>query len=295
MKKLYNLIMPKIIKDCIWDLKDYITDTQKRNIIKFLKSNIEHQNQEKLEILNYLRHNRKNVFPYYFTKKYHSEHITVYMDDDSDMKYVLHENKRMYFPISWDIEKIQSYYNSLLIEQDIDSPHRYEYSDFCVNYGDVVADVGAAEGIFSLSIIEKAKKVYLFEGNEIWINPLQMTFEPYRDKIITVNNFISDASDNNSISLDDFFIDKDINFLKVDIEGSELKLLMGAKSILSKRRNLKIVLCTYHKHNDEHIFSDLLIKNGFKINFSKGYMLFMEDTELTRPYLRRGLIRAQKN
>jgi hypothetical protein len=294
MKKLYKQILPKTIKDWIWELRDYIADKQKRDIIKFLKKNISDQNQEKLEILDYLKHNGKKVFPYYFIEKYHQEDIAVYTEPNNNMKYVLHSNKRMYFPIDWNTDKIQKYYNGLLIEQDMESPHRYEFENFYVENDDIVADIGAAEGIFSLSIIEKAKKIYLFECDKAWIDALKQTFAPYNDKVVLINKFISDTNDNDCTTLDYFFLNENINFIKADIEGAETKLLAGAKSLLLKSNNLKIALCTYHKKNDEHILNTILIENDFHTAFSKGYMIFTDDKELAPPYLRRGLIRATK-
>lgn len=39
----------------------------------------------------------------------------------------------------------------------------YLDEDFQVEEGDVVLDVGVAEGNFSMEIIERASKIYLFE------------------------------------------------------------------------------------------------------------------------------------
>jgi hypothetical protein len=294
IKNFYKQIMPKTLKDRIWELRDYMADKQKRDIINFIKNNTADQDQEKIEILNYLKHNGKKVFPYHFIEKYHQENIAVYTDNINNMKYVLYADKRMYFPMDWNVEKIQKYYNGLLIEQDIESPHRYEYEGFCVEDNDVVADIGAAEGIFSLSIIERAKKIYLFECDKAWIGALKLTFAPYNDKVVLINKFISDANDDDCITLDSIFANEEINFIKADIEGSETKMLTGAKLLLSKPCNLKIAICAYHKNNDEHILNNILIENGFHTAFSKGYMLFTDDKELAPPYLRRGLVRAAK-
>jgi len=78
----------------------------------------------------------------------------------------MHENKRLYFPENWNTERIRDCYNNLCIEQDKDSPHRYEADGYIVQEGDVIADVGAAEGIWALNYTEKAGKIYLFEYNQ---------------------------------------------------------------------------------------------------------------------------------
>jgi 16S rRNA A1518/A1519 N6-dimethyltransferase RsmA/KsgA/DIM1 with predicted DNA glycosylase/AP lyase activity len=45
--------------------------------------------------------------------------------------------------------------------------------------GDVVVDAGAAEGNFALSVIDKASKVYIIEGDAGWCEALRQTFLPY--------------------------------------------------------------------------------------------------------------------
>jgi hypothetical protein len=183
--------------------------------------------------------------------------------------------------------------NWLLLEQDIDSPHRYEYSDFQVKNGDIVVDCGVAEGNFALSIVEKAQKIYLFECDPKWIESLEKTFSPWKEKVVIVNKYVSDTNDNSCVRLDDFFDGKIINFLKADIEGAELSLLAGAMKILSSSKNLRIAICTYHKQNDAKEFNEILQGYGFITEYSKGYSL-PRGTNACPPYLRRGLIRATK-
>jgi hypothetical protein len=56
---------------------------------------------EKQEIANFLKHNPITVFPYNFAGKYNADSIEVNFDANCGMSYVLHENKRMYFPKDW--------------------------------------------------------------------------------------------------------------------------------------------------------------------------------------------------
>jgi predicted GNAT superfamily acetyltransferase len=96
--------------------------------------------------------------------------------------------------------------------------------------------------------------------------------------------------------LDKFFEHKKIDFIKADIEGAEAQLLKGAEAILSRQAPMKIVLCTYHKHNDAEMLQRTLAEKGFRTEFSKGYMIFWYEIydKLKPPYLRRGLIRGIK-
>jgi hypothetical protein len=263
------------------------------NIIQYLENNLEENKPEKEEILMFLKNNHFSVFPYNFIKKYNQENVNVHKDADN-WKYILHQGKKMYFPKSWSDQAIQGSYNGLLLEQDKESPHHYENSGFCVQDGDIVADIGTAEGIFALSIIEKVKKIYLFECYEAWIETLKKTFEPWKEKVVIVNKYVGDCKKNDCITLDGFLNGDPINFIKADIEGMEISLLKGARKTLITNNNLRIVLCTYHKQNDGQCLSNILMENGFNVEFSKGYMINIYDKNLVAPYLRRGVIRAKK-
>jgi predicted RNA methylase len=181
------------------------------------------------------------------------------------------------------------------MEQDIESPHRYITNDFFVKDNDVVADIGAAEGTFALSAVKRAGKIYLFESDMEWVEPLEATFAPWKEKVEIINKFVSDKNDEQNITLDYFFENKvGINFLKVDVEGAETDLLKGCEKVLSVNKSLKLAICTYHKQNDESTISKSLKNLGFEVSYSKGYMIYMKDKELRPPYFRRGLIRALK-
>jgi len=293
----YGLVM------LYWQLKKIPKMIKIRNY--FLNLNYNEQELEIIEIIDYfrkyelpLKHKILSpcflVFPYEFTRKYNSTDIDVFYDKSNKTRYLMHENKRLYFPNKWDVEQIQAYYNGLSVEQDKDSPHRYDTEEFSVKAGDIIADIGAAEGIWALSNIEKASKVYLFERGPIWINALQKTFEPWKDKVVIVNKYVSDISDKKNVTLDSFFNGQEVNYIKADVDGMELKVLEGSKEILKKNAGMKLLFCTYHQENDAVQIQGILEKNGFTTEYSKGYMLFIHDDNLREPYIRRGLIRAKK-
>ncbi|MDR2097290.1 MAG: hypothetical protein LBP37_02080 [Spirochaetaceae bacterium] len=72
-------------------------------------------------------------------------------------------------------------------------------------------------------------------------------------------------------------------------------MLRGAGKTLSGAKDLRLSLCTYHRQNDALELETILKKHGFSTSYSDGYMLFIYgDEPLKEPYLRRGLIRAQK-
>jgi hypothetical protein len=251
-------------------------------------------NLEKEGIIDFLNNNSLSVFPYNFTKKYNCNDIIVYTDAICRMKYIIQDNKRLYFKKGWSEKRIKKYYSSLLLEQDIDSPHRYENNIFNVNNGSIVVDAGVAEGNFALSIVEKVKKLYLFEADEKWIEALKVTFAPWKEKVEIICKYVSNNDEGMNTTLDTFLKHQQIDFIKADIEGAEIALLKGSQNILSDNKKIIIVMATYHKQNDAVEIKNILDRNGFITEFSKGYMIYMHDKTLCKPYLRKGIIRGIK-
>src|SRR5690606_28226776 len=85
-----------------------------------------------------------------------------------------------------------------------------------------------------------------------------------------------------------------IDFIKIDVEGAEEKVINGAlKTIKSSKNELQVALCTYHKDGDDKKFAHMLQELGFHVNFSDRHMIFLySEAPLRPPYLRKGLIRA---
>lgn len=250
---------------------------------------------EEQEVVDYLNSNDIAVFPYDFRSRYDKSKIEVHRDESNSLPYVYHDQKKLYFKRSYSDSKIKSLYHGLLLDQDHDSPHRYLTDDFRIGSNDVIADIGAAEGNFSLSNVEKVKKVYLFECDAEWIEALEATFSPWKEKVIICNQFVSDTDSNDSISLDHFAKEHDdITFLKVDIEGEESRFLNGAHNFLCSSKPFKMAICTYHKQEDEAEFTALLESCGLAVAPSRRFMIFYHDQSIKAPYLRRGLLRAEK-
>ena len=199
----------------------------------------------------------------------------------------------MYFKKSFDsVEKVQSYYNSLLIEQDNNSPHRYISDSFSIDNKDIVLDAGAAEGIFALDVVDKVKKIYLIESDDTWNMALEKTFEPYKEKVNIVNKFLSDVDDKNSITLENLYKREIFTVIKMDIEGFEYNALKGGSRCL-KKYYPQLMVCAYHHVSDEAIISEALINLGYKIKTTKGYMVFIHEN-INPHLLVRGIIYAKK-
>ena len=287
---IYRILVPKPLRIII------LKKSLREKILEYFASLPENEvNDEQREVLRYLDNNPVKIFPYPFHDNYSPEKIEVMFDPQTGMRYVLQEGKRLYFKKRWGEKRIKRAYSDLLREQDINSPHKYLTESFTIGNDDVIADIGAAEGNFSLSVIEKIRKVYLFEYDNEWIEALKATFAPWAEKVEIINKYISDSDDGSHIRFDTFYKNKkDITFLKIDVDGAEAIVLNSCSEVFKTPEPFKIALCTYHKNNDEKDFTLLLRNHGFSITPSKGYMIHYYDKKMKAPWLRRGLIRATR-
>ncbi|GHT51794.1 hypothetical protein FACS189440_21230 [Bacteroidia bacterium] len=216
--------------------------------------------------------------PYDFMLKYKNLSIDSIYDSQQEMYYVFHEGKKLYFPsFCTKMDAIASYRN-LIIEQDIRSPHRYIYDPKRLT-GKTILDMGAAEGIFSLGIIDIANHVYLFECDKNWISALNATFAPWKEKVTLISKYVSDIDDESNISIDHFLEGKEKNnlFFKMDIEGCEQAALKGAEKTLKEAHDLDYAICTYHRKNDPEEINQLLSDHHFESEFTEGFLYFDKD------------------
>jgi hypothetical protein len=282
---IYEKLIPKSIR----------LQWLKNKIVKYLGDRV--LNDEQREVYEYLQNHKLSVFPYNFPQKYISTDIFIETDPENGLYYTLWEGKKLYYKNGHQFNKAQVYFNSLLLEQDPLSPHRYLTDTFDVDINDVIVDVGAAEGNFSLSVIEKVKQVYIFEVEKDWIKALEATFEPWKEKVKIVQKYVSDQDTNMSIRLDTFFNkNQKVNFIKADVEGAEAQVINGASDLIKAQTNLKIAICTYHRQTDAEDLDKLLKNKGFENSFSDKYMIFYYGkTNIVKPpYLRKAVLRAIK-
>jgi len=288
--QVYRIIVPKVIR------KKIVNKRLRSSVLNYYSTLSEPLSDEIKKVLEYLKNRPVVMFPDYFQDEYIEDSVEVHRDKELGLRYVLCDGKRLYFKKRWSEKRIQRAFNELIKEQDSRCPHCYESSSFKFESGDVLVDVGAAEGNFALSVAEKASRIILFESNKEWLEPLRATFSPWKDKVVIVNKFVGDVTDSRSTTLDDYFKSGEkVSFLKVDIEGAESRFLNGCKRILREVHPLKAAICTYHKPQDEQEFTLLLDQYGFETSHSDGFVLLNTDRKIKAPFLRRGLVRAIKN
>ncbi len=225
-------------------------------------------------------------YPYKYMLEYKGLKISILFDDQRKLPYVVHNNRKLYFPESYTAEKTIKDYRALLIEQDARSSHRYVRS-YDELRGKSLLDVGSAEGIFALDTIELTAHVYIFECEDFWLKPLKATFEPWKQKVSFVKKYVGNRTEGGFITLDDFLSDlpKDNLFIKMDIEGAERPALEGAAKTLKSGKNIQLAVCSYHRPGDPEFISKLLSGYGYSCEFSNGLMYWNKR-------LSKGLIRS---
>ena len=286
-------------------LKDKISLLKKELLYeKIMRSALENSDFSVLysQELNYIRENENLfVFPYKQIKKHKG--IQSGYDISLKLPYVYHNQKKLYFPGFLTEEQAGEIYVNFIENENIlgggykeKAPHQYQTDMFYVNNGDVFVDVGCAEALFALDVVDKVKKVYLFESDEKWLDALRATFNPYKEKVIIINKLVSNIDSETTITLSSALKNEkeESLFIKMDIEGYETSVIAESQDFLQNNDNIKLTCCTYHKQNDAEKLKEMFEKYGYNTEFSDGYMLFNLN-ELKYPYFRKGIIRAWKN
>ncbi len=173
------------------------------------------------------------------------------------------------------------YYNEISV-----SNQYYCIPEFMHKQNEYVAEIGAFVGDslekFIWATHMEFKKIYAFEPAKRQFKALQVRVKRLNaewaleeeERIVTINaavgeytkklkiskqenfeNFNINFPESKSfefidlVSIDDYFKDNPISFIKADIEGMEIAMLQGAKQTILKNKP-KIAICVYHNIND---------------------------------------------
>jgi uncharacterized protein YfcZ (UPF0381/DUF406 family) len=245
--------------------------------------------EEQEEVLQWIRNNTVQMYPYDFYFEYMNKNVNI-QEDSEGWKYVVYNEKPLYFPRKFTDEMIIRYFLFLNMEQDQRSPHCYFDSDYSFTEDHIFIDVGAAEGLIALKYIEAAEKVYLIECEDYWCEALERTFNPYMGKVIIINKNASDNDSKDSISLKELILPDKCYTIKLDVEGNERNVLKGLRGAEIKAGS-RIVSCVYHNQQDERIISRFFNDNDISFTHTSGYLL-SDWGGYEEPYLRRGLLRG---
>lgn len=252
------------------------------------------------ETIDYWRTNALTVFNQHVDEN-RGTFDRVFFDAECNLPYIHFKTvggdwRRMYYPQDkkFYIHNDEQFVFCLMKEQQPTSPHLYTTAEHDVHAGDILIDAGVCEGNFALRYVDLCSKLYLFEPDPIWHEPLKQTFKDYRDKVEIIPCFVSDITEHNVTRIDDALPNlrgKNI-FLKMDVEGSEPDALRGAEKILTNN-HVRASVCTYHHADDLVRVKSLLQRYGYKTSTSNGYMIFIWDREIFNTAdFRKGVVRA---
>jgi len=187
---------------------------------------------------------------------------------------------RFWFPASADRSLLGLFYPEVF---DSRHPHYYEYAGAQLRSGDVALDAGACEGYFVRFALDRGASVLAIEPWSLMAACLERTFESevLAGRLQVVRTFLGDAAGETelTVNLDHPFASgtgndresprcvtervpittlddvvaasrfSEINFIKMDIEGSEMTALAGAaRTFASFHPRLSIT--TYHGARD---------------------------------------------
>lgn len=228
----------------------------------------------------YILQNHLRMYPYDVYDEYLYKKSYIEFDEEAGMFYGIYNGHKMYLARRFNTEqKARAYFNAVTMEQDHRSPHCYWNNEPMLNQTGIAIDVGAAEGIYGLKIINQIDHLYMIEVDEEWIEALHYTYEMYKDKITIIKKFISSFDDDRNAKLDTLFNNIKIDSIKMDIEGAEIDALLGADSLLNRCKPM-LAVCVYHHKDDNTRIKSVLTPKGYVCNNSQGYVICQGDWEL---------------
>ncbi len=147
--------------------------------------------------------------------------------------------------------------------------HYYRKPQTPIEKGDILLDVGTAEGLFPLVVLDQCEKLFLVEPSAAFGEALAKTFQGAEDKVTLFRSAVGNTDgevyfDENSLEghvsttgsripihkIDTLIpAEQKITFLKADIEGFELDMLKGAAATI-RRNKPKIAITSYHPQNN---------------------------------------------
>jgi FkbM family methyltransferase len=189
-----------------------------------------------------------------------------------DADYLIIKIRRVATQLYWP-KRLSIYFLYQVLTESFESDHAhfYEVPETRVRPGDVVLDCGAAEGAFSLRVLDRASRVVAFEPLPLFASSLGMTFAHTGKATVVASAVGKDVRTvslcGDSISsqvrvegegipihmttIDDWAeaSNSPVHYIKADVEGCEMDLLLGAARTIT-RWMPRMAITTYHPGND---------------------------------------------
>lgn len=178
-------------------------------------------------------------------------------------------SKKLFWPASFPIAGMNQVTAETFDKKDW---HYYQKEHTEISEGELLLDIGTAEGLFPLVVLDKCKHIYMVEPSMVFFEALQKTFADYSDKTTIFKTATGEndgevffeegslagqvsknQSGNNKVKISRidtlFNLGQKITYLKADIEGFEQEMLRGAEKTI-KENKPKIAITTYHHENN---------------------------------------------
>ena len=182
-----------------------------------------------------------------------------------------------------------------------------------VNINSIAIDIGANIGYYTLLLAKICKKVYAIEPDKMCFEILKKNVEENKLKnVILINKAVSDKKEKveffvdsenygngrikiqrdcfglprNDVvlcdSLDNILIKEKIDLIKIDVQGWEAKVIMGAKKIIKKYKPIMFLefngdfkMISFLKKYYKNIFTIdywfYVLRRGIKVDIKTGY------------------------
>jgi FkbM family methyltransferase len=181
------------------------------------------------------------------------------------------------------------------------------YGRFSPKEGDIVIDIGAAFGFYTIissKRVGKNGKVLSIEAspaifdmlnrnmklNKLY-NILTLNYAVYskqtKIKLYSTYSILTERSEKNTEkfvevnadTLDNLLLQnkinyEDVNWIKIDVEGAEFEVLKGATNILSKSKDIALLIEIHNIEEGKNFYKEIIdfLENlNFKIEFEKTY------------------------
>jgi len=231
---------------------------------------------------------RKFLLDKYFVNKLKRQKIAI--ADDGRFKRVQIGQNVIYWPSNANIESLFVVLAEALFE---DHPHYYDTGTTVIKKGDRVLDIGACEGAFSLSALQKGALVTAVEPSKTMIdammlsvNDLNLTGIQFVACILGAENKVvgfkenitspeasmicqlSETADHRECWTLDLFVEKyfpgGIDYIKCDAEGHDFDILKSGLGVLRKYKP-RIAVASYHTQYDFKKIKALLEGVGYTV------------------------------
>lgn len=222
------------------------------------------------------------VFPYKFVNEVRQLKIQSKRLPSGIVEVSCDGKLKVCYPSIYTQEQCESAYRLLLIEQHVDSPHRYTKAPV----GTSVIDVGCSEGIFGLMYCDSSNDLYCWDES-IWMHAL---FETLDGRNVTFfNEFINNDTQIN------IQLKKPLGCVKIDTEGSEIEVLSKLRPLIVKDKPQLQIACYHYQTEADEVYRYLRNILGYKKVFSRDkYMTYPQDPIQYPPYFRNSILFTER-